>query len=131
LEKAMKKKVYMLLIALIVAGLFFNTSCKRKNRFDIRGTWVFDITVLGETFTENYTFVGDRQAGDVLWEGDTFGTYSVIDDFVSFTLEYYDIDDDYVVEVYKGYFDSRDYMSGDVTITIENYPTVMGDWVAY
>jgi len=127
----MRKKIVVLIIILIVAGLFVNTGCKTKNVFDITGGWVFTITLLGESFDEVYTFVGDERAGDIYWEDQNLGTYSVTDDFVNFTLEYYDIDDDYVVEVYRGSFDTIDQMSGSVTITIEGFDSVDGTWVAY
>lgn len=127
----MKKIIIIMVIGLVVAGLLFNTGCKKKTVFDITGVWVFTITLLGESYDEIYTFVGDERAGDVYWEDQNLGTYSVTDDFVNFTLEYFDIDDDYVVEVYRGYFDTRDQMSGSVTITIEGLPSVDGTWVAF
>lgn len=120
-----------MIIILVAAVLFVNTGCKKKIVFDITGAWVFTVTILGESFDDIYTFVGDERAGDIYWEDQSLGTYSVTDDFVNFTLEYYDIDDDYVVEVYRGSFDTIDQMSGSVTITIEGLPSVDGTWVAY
>ena len=127
----MKKIIVIMIMSLVVAGLFINTGCKKKTAFDITGVWVFTTTLLGESFDEIYTFVGDERAGDIYWEDQILGTYSVTDDFVNFTLEYYDIDDDYVVEVYRGSFDMIDQMSGSVTFTIEGLPSVDGTWVAY
>jgi len=100
--------------------------CKKAN--DIIGTWFVTTSLLGDTFTETYDFVGNKSSGEVLWEGQSLGTYSVFGDNVSFTLEYYDADDDYTVEVYNGSFDGVDFMSGTFTYTVEGYPSASGTW---
>lgn len=126
----MKKAITILGVVLLLAALFADTGCKKKTNFDIRGSWDITVTLLGDDFDYIYSFSGDSRSGDVLWEGQVLGTYSVSDDFVNFTLEYYDQDDDYTVEVYRGYFDADDQMSGSVTITIEGYQSVSGSWIA-
>lgn len=126
----MKKTIFMLAAVLVLAGLLTDTGCKKKDKFDITGVWYVTITLLGDDFDETYTFVGDDRGGEVLWEGQTLGTYSASDGYVDFTLEYYDQDDDYTVEVYSGSFDTDRMMSGNVTITIEGYQSVSGTWVA-
>jgi len=126
----MKKTIFMLAAVLVLAGLLTDTGCKKKDKFDITGVWYVTITLLGDDFDETYTFVGDDRGGEVLWEGQSLGTYSASDGYVDFTLEYYDQDDDYTVEVYRGSFDTDRMMSGNVTITIEGYQSVTGTWVA-
>ncbi len=126
----MKKTIFVLAAVLVLAGLLTNTGCKKKNEFDITGVWYFTITILNESFDETYTFSGDDRAGEVLWDGQVLGTYSASGGYVNFTLEYYDQDDDYTVEVYSGSFDTDRMMSGDVTITIEGYASVSGTWEA-
>lgn len=125
----MKKTIVILAAVLVLAGLLLNTGC-RKDRLDITGVWYFTITIYGESFDETYTFVGDDRTGEVIWQDISLGTYSVSGDFVNFTLEYYDIDDDYTVEVYRGSFDFDDQISGSVTITIEGYEPATGTWLA-
>lgn len=125
----MKKTIAMLAAVLVLAGLLLNTGC-RKDRWDITGVWYFTITIYGESFDETYTFVGDDRTGEVIWQDVSLGTYSVSGDIVNFTLEYYDIDDDYTVEIYRGSFDFDDQMSGSVTITIEGYEPADGTWIA-
>jgi len=126
----MKKTIFMLAAVLVLAGLLTDTACKKKDKFHITGVWYVTITLLGDDFDETYTFVGDDRGGEVLWEGQSLGTYSASDGYVDFTLEYYDQDDDYTVEVYRGSFDTDTMMSGNVTITIEGYQSVTGTWVA-
>jgi len=126
----MKKTIFMLAAVLVLAGLLTDTGCKKKDKFDITGVWYVTITLLGDDFDETYTFVGDDRGGEVLWEGQSLGIYSASDGYVDFTLEYYDQDDDYTVEVYRGSFDTDRMMSGNVTITIEGYQSVSGTWIA-
>ena len=128
-EDNMKKTIVILAAVLVVAALLLNTGC-RKHRINITGVWFFTITIYGESFDETYTFVGDHRTGEVIWQDVSLGTYSVSGDSVNFTLEYYDIDDDYTVEVYRGFFDADDQMSGSVTITIEGYEPATGSWIA-
>jgi hypothetical protein len=122
----MKIRVFIAFIVIISLALMTLPGCKKAN--DITGTWFITTTLLGETFTDTYTFVGNRNSGDVLWEGQALGTYSVLGDNVSFTLEYLDADDDYTVEVYNGFIDGSDFMSGTFTYTVEGFPSASGDW---
>ena len=122
----MKIRLFIMFIIIIALALMTLPGCKKA--YDITGTWFITTTLLGENFTDTYTFVGNRNSGDVLWEGQALGTYSVVGDDVSFTLEYFDADDDYTVEVYNGFFDGRDFMSGSFTYTVEGYPSASGVW---
>ena len=122
----MKIRLFITCIVIIVLALMTLPGCKKAN--DITGIWFITTTLLGETFTDTYTFVGNRNSGDVLWEGQALGTYSVLGDNVSFTLEYLDADDDYTVEVYNGIFDGSDFMNGTFTYTVEGYASESGDW---
>ena len=127
----MRKTILTLLIVLTVLGLLaVNTGCK-KNSYNITGIWQFNVTLEGETFVWDYEFVGTKSPGVVYFEGADLGTYSVMDRNVSFTLEYFDQDGDYTVEVYNGYFDAPDEMSGSMTYSVEGYATVSGTWWAY
>jgi hypothetical protein len=122
----MKKRLLIMSVIITVLALMTLPGCKKAN--DITGTWFITTSLLGEIFTDTYTFTGNRNSGDVLWEGQALGTYSVFGDNVSFTLEYYDADNDYTVEVYNGFFDGRDFMSGSFTFTVEGYPSATGTW---
>ncbi|HLP62352.1 MAG TPA: hypothetical protein VK186_26160 [Candidatus Deferrimicrobium sp.] len=124
----MKKTILMLAVILAAVGLLVQGGC--KNHFNITGVWDFIITLEGQDFYETYTFVGDRSSGEVFWEGQSLGLYTVSGDQVHFKLEYYDADDDYTVEDFYGNADTHDDMSGTVTYTVEGYTPVSGDWVA-
>jgi len=126
----MKKTLMILMIAVTLTGLLLHTGCKKSNRYDIVGTWEFTSTLIGQSYTEIYTFSGDNRGGNVLYEGQALGTYSVTGSVFSCTLEYYDIDDDYTVEVYNGSFDHDDAMSGNFTYSVEGYQTVNGTFFA-
>jgi len=127
----MKKILIIIVSTLVAAGLLFNTGCKKKAKFDITGTWVFTITLADESFDETYTFAGDKRSGDVYWEGQSLGSYLVTGELIDFTLEYYYADDTYVVEVYSGFFDMENQMSGSMTVTISGIGSVNGTWIAY
>ena len=122
----MKKRFFFIFIIIIALALMTLPGCEKAN--DITGTWFITTSLLGGTFTETYTFVGNKSSGEVLWENQALGTYSVFGDNVSFTLEYYDEDDDYTVEVYNGFFDERDFMTGTFTYTVEGFPSASGTW---
>jgi len=125
----MKKTLLFLFSLIAVLALVVQPGCK-SHRNDITGTWFFTLTFPGETFTETYTFVGTRQSGEVYWEGEVLGTYSVIRDDVSFTLDYIDADGDYTVEVYYGSFVNDNEMMGSITVTVEGYGSASGSWIA-
>ncbi len=127
----MKKIPIILVGTLVVAGLLFNTGCKKKAKFDITGTWVFTITLADESFDETYTFAGDKRSGNVYWEDQSLGTYLVTGELVDFTLEYTRTDGGYVVEVYWGSFDMENQMSGSITISVSGIGSVNGTWIAH
>ncbi|UCH93422.1 MAG: hypothetical protein JSV88_24535 [Candidatus Aminicenantes bacterium] len=124
----MKKLLFIMLVIITALALLTLPGCKKAN--NITGTWFITTMLLGETFTDTYTFAGNKNSGEVLWQGQALGTYSVMGNNVSFTLEYLDADDDYTVEVYSGFFDHYDYMSGTFTYTVEGYPSASGTWFA-
>jgi len=126
----MKKILIILVSILVVAGLLFNTGCKKKAKFDITGTWIFTITLADESFDETYTFAGGKRSGDVYWEGQSLGTYLVTGEFIDFTLEYFYADETYVVEAYSGSFDTENQMSGGMTINISDVASANGTWIA-
>lgn len=121
----------IVLFVLLTAGLSINSGCKKDKWFDITGIWDFYVTLDANDFIWTYSFLGNDNSGVVSYEGQELGTYSVINNSVSITLEYYDEDDDYVVEVYNGYFDSRDQISGTITYTIAGWGSITGTWIAY
>lgn len=126
----MKKITTVVMALLMVALISVNVGCK-KRPYDINGTWSVSIFINGESYSEQYSFVGSRTDGDVLYYGQALGTYTVAGDSVNFTLTYYDEDDDYTIETYSGYFDDRNFMQGNFTIFIEGYGTYSGTWEAY
>ena len=125
----MRNKVSSIIALLAILGLFVTGGCKKDN-FNITGTWLVTTTLLGQTLSETYTFVGDERSGEVLCDGQSLGTYSVSGRSVSFTLQYFDIDDDFTVEVYNGGFDDPAFMSGTFTYSVEGFQTETGTWFA-
>ncbi|MCU0284886.1 MAG: hypothetical protein MUF15_00680 [Acidobacteria bacterium] len=125
----MKKIILLPAVILAAVILLVQGGCKDK-AFNITGTWDILITIDGVDFNEIYSFVGDRVSGDLYWEGQLLGFYTVSGDQVHFQLEYYDADDDYTVEDFRGYIDTNDQMSGNVTYTVEGYNPVTGTWIA-
>jgi hypothetical protein len=126
----MKKLTTVMLILVMVALVSVNTGCKKRS-YDINGTWFFSIFIDGDVFEEQYTFVGSRYDGEVLYFGQPLGTYTVGGDNVNFTLTYYDEENDYTIETYSGFFEDHDFMQGNFTIFIEGYGTFAGTWEAY
>ncbi len=126
----MKNKLMILVLVIMLAGLVVNTGCKKSNKFDITGYWIVESTLEGMVFSEGYTFTGDKSGGDILYNGQQLGTYSVSGDTINFTLEYYDQDDDYTVEVYTGTVDGDDQFSGNFSYSVEGYQTLTGIYVA-
>lgn len=124
------KKVTIILGSMVMVALLLLTSGCESTRYNITGTWTITTRIQGQLFDEDYTFVGDNRAGDVLFQGTSLGTYAVNGDEVSFTLRYYDADDDFTVEVYSGYFDDDYTMSGTFTYSVEGYQTLSGSWIA-
>jgi hypothetical protein len=114
-------------IIITVLALMTLPGCKKK--LDITGTWFITTNLLGESFMDTYTFVGNRNSGEVLWEGQSLGNYSVNGYSVSFLLEYIDGDGDYIIESYDGLLEDEYYMSGTLYYTVEGYPRVTGSWV--
>jgi hypothetical protein len=128
-EKKMKKYFTFALIAVLILAVSLSVGCRRH--YNITGTWVFTIYVEGDVIDVVYTFVGGREYGEVIYEGQSLGEYTVSGDSVNITLQYYDVDDDYTIETYSGGFDNRNQMSGNFTIYIEGYGTFAGSWEAY
>lgn len=116
-------------IAALILVILLSLGCRRL--YDITGTWFFTIYIDNDIIDVTYTFVGSRERGDVIYEGQSLGEYTVLDNEVNITLQYYDIDDDYTIETYSGGFDDRHNMSGHFTIYIEGYGTHSGSWEAY
>ena len=115
---------------LIISALVLVMGCKAKV-YDIRGSWSFEIQMDdGNVFVDYYRFSGSVETGDVYYEGQILGSYTVFDRTVNITLTYYDEDDDYTVETFSGYFDDRNAMSGNYTLYIEGYGTFSGTWTA-
>ncbi len=123
----MKKITFIIVVIIVTLAFLVLPGCEKAK--NITGTWIITTTLLGEYFTETYDFVGNKNSGEVLWNGQSLGTYSVSGDNVSFTLEYYDADDDYTVEVYNGFIEAEDFMSGSFTYTVEGYASVSGSWM--
>ena len=126
----MKKITTVMMVLALTVLIMVSAGCKKKS-YDIGGTWYFTIFINGESYEEQYTFIGSRNDGEVLYYGQSLGTYTVGGDSVNFTLTYYDEDNDYTIETYSGFFEDRDFMQGNFTIFIEGYGTFSGTWEAY
>lgn len=113
-------------IIITVLALMTLPGCQKK--LDITGTWFITTSLQGESFTDTYTFVGNRSSGEVLWEGQSLGSYSVNGYQVDFLLEYIDGDGDYIIESYDGLIEEESYMSGTIYYTKEGFPRVTGSW---
>lgn len=125
------RKLRLFIIVAVTAALLLPvlSGCK-KHQNDITGVWFFLLTFPDGDVEEYYDFVGNDSSGQVYWEGQALGTYSVFGDNVSFTLEYIDGDGDYTVEVYNGTILHDDEMNGSVTITWEGLGSQTGTWYA-
>jgi len=115
----------------IIAGLFIMIFGCKGTVYDITGTWEFEIVMNdGNVMADTYSFTGSIERGDVYYEGQRLGTYTVMDRDVNITLTYYDEDDDYTVETFSGYFEDKYSMSGTYTLFIDGYGTFAGTWTA-
>jgi hypothetical protein len=112
----MKKLLFIMFIIINVLVLMTLPGCKKGS--NIAGIWSITTTLLGETSPDTYTFLGNKGWGVVLLEGQALGTYSVAGEAVSFTMEYYDAEENHIVEEYTGFFDGKDFMSGSFTHTV-------------
>jgi hypothetical protein len=124
----MKKTLSILLVAALVAAISTSVGCNKV--YNINGVWFFTIFIEGDVVEIIYDFIGSRESGEVIYEGQSLGTYTVIGNEVNITLQYYDEDNDYTIETYSGGFDDRQHMSGNFTIFIEGYGTFAGTWDA-
>ena len=122
----MKLRLFFTFTIIIVLVLMTFPGCKKG--IDITGTWFITAALLGQNFTDTYTFVGNKSTGEVLWEGQSLGTYEVNGYNVSFILEYIDADGDYIIESYEGLIEDDYYMSGTIYYTLEGQPRVTGTW---
>ncbi len=122
----MKKQLLIMSVIITVLALMTLPGCKKGP--DITGTWFITNYLLGESFTDTYTFVGNRSSGEVLWEGQSLGAYSVNGYQVDFLLEYINADGNYTIESYIGLIEDDNYMSGTIYYTVEGDPRVTGSW---
>ncbi|MCP4214448.1 MAG: hypothetical protein GY765_07310 [bacterium] len=118
------------LVLLLVAGTLFFSGCSIRDAIDITGRWVFNTTLAGDTFQEQYTLLGDSLGGDVYFQGQSLGVYTVKGDKIGIRLEYLDSDNDYTVEQYTGSIISAKKMSESVTISVAGFDSVTASWVA-
>lgn len=126
----MKKISVLIIVAMAAVLLLAAFSGCKKNENDITGIWFFTLSFPDGSVDEVYDFIGNPNSGQVYWEGQALGTYSVFGDNISFTLEYIDGDGDYTVEVYNGTIVHDDEMNGTVTITWEGIGSSSGTWFA-
>ncbi len=126
----MYKNILKISVVLLFVSLLFSFGCK-GTVYDITGQWDFDIIMDdGNVMADTYSFAGSIESGDVFYNNQRLGTYTVMDRNVNITLTYYDEDDDYTVETFSGYFDDKYSMSGNYTLYIEGYGTFPGRWEA-
>jgi len=126
----MYKNILKLSVILLFVSLLFSFGCKKKI-YDIRGEWDFEIIMYdGNVISTTYGFSGSIESGNVYYNNENLGTYTVNGDIVNFTVSYYDEEDDYNVETFSGFFDNENSMSGDFTLHIEGYGSFSGTWTA-
>ena len=126
----MHRKIFRIFVLILSFFLLFSLGCKRTV-YDITGSWDFDILMDdGNAMADTYSFSGSIESGDVYYNNQRLGEYTVNDRSVNITIQYYDEEDDYTVETFSGYFDDKYSMSGSYTLYIEGSGTFPGIWTA-
>lgn len=125
----MKRRIFIVIISLLV---LFNLGCKKSEvneGYDIRGAWELIFTAIDPytkeeyTLTRQITFTGTKSTGQV----DGIGSYTVTGNQIIFTF----ILDD-VISTYTGSFSNGNQMAGTLTFIYPdgNNQTVTGTWTA-
>ncbi len=130
----MKQKLFLLLLAAGMMGMFWNTGCRKEEVFDITTGvgWAFTLTQDGEAVaTVVYNFEGDIASGEVLASHEKRGTYVVTGEDFEFDALHYWPDDQTVTYRYSGRFESEDSLSGTYFFATPEEITINGAFTAY
>lgn len=123
------KKTFMTIVIIIAAGLLMTPGCKKADNqvFDIEGDWVFTITSqAGAEVTVNFSFSNLS----VFTGGNEVGRYTLRLSTVNMEITR-PLDSGAVVdEVYVGFFDDVNTMSGTMTRYPESGSTENLTWKA-
>jgi len=104
----MKKAHFILIAAIILAGIMHNTGCNLTNIYDVRGTWIFTGKYSDIDFDKTLTFRGDMTQGTVTDE---------LNGIASYTSDGYNVNFDLSIicfckKNWMGYFVDKDHMEG-------------------
>ncbi len=107
----MKKALFVLIAAIILAGIMLHAGCNSTNLYDVRGTWRFTGHYNGIDFDKTLTFSGDRTQGTVADE---------INGIAPYTSDGYHVDFGLTIicfcqKTWKGYFVDKDNMEGTLS----------------
>lgn len=120
-----------LIIGLILFAMTF-TGCKGSDdSFDITdGTWGFFIT--GGEYSSGvvYAFQGSKTSGNVEYEGQVRGTYTLSGTTLRFTVEHYDSEDNTYIYSYEGIYTDYFNMAGTFSVTYPDGSVINGTWYA-
>lgn len=136
-NKPVQKWLRILLTAVFVIGagitLIGTGGCKQAD-YNITGNWLVNFT-LDDTGSFLVAFSGSKTLGNVIWENQMSGEYSVSDRQVDYVLRIYISASNATVLViynFNGSFDDKDHMSGTVSAYLYDSPSdiTTGTWTA-
>jgi hypothetical protein len=128
----MKKNISKLFVLVIIIGLVVNIGCKKKDEgIDITdGTWAFFLETSDGSNALVYDFRGDQQQGNVYFQNENRGTYTVSGNMANFTVNHYDAESNLYVYTYSGLFSDYYNMSGSFYISMPDGSTINGTFTA-
>ncbi len=129
---SMKKTVSTLSLIILTIVFALNTGCKKNDdSFDITdGTWGFFLTAGSDNSSLVYSFQGEEEHGNVFYNNEERGTYTVSGTLVNFTVNHYDSAASLYVYVYTGTAGDYFNMSGSFSVTYPDGSVVSGTWEA-
>jgi hypothetical protein len=120
------------IITLIIFLSLFTVRCKKAEpAFDItNGSWGVFLELPDSSPAVVYAFQGSLSRGDVIFNNEVRGAYTVNNTTVFFTVNHYDAESELYLYAYTGSITGPHNMSGTLVITFPDTTTVNGTWRA-